>query len=193
MTAGQPSNRLLLTLGGSLVGSGVVFAPLLDSIGLFFIAPIAIGVGLWTVLFAVMFWLTSPTITVDAAGAPVERSATDVGDDWRRRAKQAVIVSTFAAFTSPLLFVVGFVWSFSLWSFAPAAEGDSAGSMGQEIPSLILVIAGLFIGLIGLLSDVVGVVFGWRAWKTSGSRVWFIAALFLPVLPVLIFAILCSI
>lgn len=191
MSAQQPSNRLLLTLGGSLIGSGVVLAPLLDSIGLLFIAPI--GVGLWFVLFAVTFWLTSPTITVDSAGVPVEYSATDVRDDWRQRAKQAVIVSTLAAFTSPLLFVMGLVWSFSLWSFAPAAEGDSAGNTGQEIPSLILVIAGLFIGLIGLLSDVVGVVFGWHAWKTSGSRVWFIAALFLPVIPILIFAILCSI
>ena len=192
MTTGQPSNGLLLTLGGSLVGSGVVLVPLLGSFALLFIATIAIGVGLWLMLFAAMCWLTSPTITVDVAGVPVERLATNVSDDWRQRAKRAVIVSTFAAVTSPLLFVVGLDWAFSQLSFGPGELNARASNTGQEILSAIMVIAGIFIGLIGLLSYFVGTVFGRHVWTTSGTRSWFIAALFLPVLPILIFAILWS-
>lgn len=195
MTADRISNRLLFTLGGGLIVSGwlLAFIPILIdepfAIRPGFLGPIAVGIGLCLVLTATVRWLMSPIITVDTMGVPVERAATNVSHDWSQRAKLAVELSAVAAVMSPALFIGGFVWGFTI----PIADGGlGAVDDGMEILSFMMIITGFFLGLFGLLSNLYGIIAGWHTWKTSGSRGWFIAALILPALPVLIFAVFWS-
>lgn len=199
MSTGRITNRLLLTLGGSLVVGGLVLGHFPSPTAMSgFVLPasaalILIGIGLCILLFVTVRWLISPVITFDAAGIPVEGTATEVGNDWRQRAKQAVIISTVAAVISPTLFVGGFFWALLGLICGPDWEIRSEVG-GPEFVDLwlILMAAGLFIGLIGMFCYPFGIIAGWFAWKTSGSRSWFITALILPVLPVLIFATVWS-
>lgn len=107
--------------------------------------------------------------------------------NWRRQAKLAVILSAVAAVTSPVMVLSGFAWGFTI----PIADGGlGVDTQGADIVFFILIFSGYYLGLYGLISNLFGIIAGWNSWKTSGSPSWFIAALILPILQVLIFAVL---
>jgi hypothetical protein len=49
---------------------------------------------------------------------------------------------------------------------------------------------GLGLGVIVLFSDLLGIIMGGIAWKTSGSPRWFVASVILPIIQLLAFVVL---
>lgn len=108
-----------------------------------------------------------------------ENSGQSVATRWRHRAKLAVLGSAAISVLAIGLYVTGVGLYFSNFNFA--AGGDGRGA-------LLLLIA-ICVGLVGLISQIAGLVAGWMDWKATGSRRWFVAAISLPAVELFAFAI----
>ena len=68
------------------------------------------------------------------------------------------------------LFFGGILVSFIGFNFAS----------GTNDFGLIMILAGIVVGGIAIISGLVGIVFGWMAWNSSGRFYWLIAACSVP-------------
>ena len=172
-------------VGGGLILSGIVlsygleFAEVpIDGPPIYLIATL-FGAGGAVLLFLAFRTLISrfdPTLFHDEASQLAEPSNLFVADRWRRRAKLAVLYSVAAAIVAVGLYALGVAAYFTNFSFA------SNGNRGFNV-----IAAGLGMGMVFVLSDLLAIVAGAIAWRKNGSWCWFVAALILPALAVLAF------